>query len=80
MQAKVQRWGNSLAVRIPKPFAEEVGLEAGTIVDMRLVDEGLLVARAPAESLNLDDLLDGVTKANSHAEVDAGPSQGREVR
>jgi len=80
VQAKVQRWGNSLAVRIPKPFAEEVGLEAGTIVDMRLVDEGLLVARAPDESLSLDDLLDGVTKANSHAEVDAGPSRGREVR
>jgi antitoxin MazE len=80
VQAKVQRWGNSLAVRIPKPFAEEVGLEAGTIVDMRLVDEGLLVARAPDESLSLDDLLDGVTKANLHAEVDAGPSQGREVR
>jgi antitoxin MazE len=80
VQAKVQRWGNSLAVRIPKPFAEEVGLEAGTIVDMRLVDEGLLVAPAPDEALSLDDLLDGVTKANIHAEVDAGPSQGREVR
>ena len=80
MQAKVQRWGNSLAVRIPKPFAEEVGLEAGTIVDMRLVDEGLFVSRAPDESLSLDDLLDGVTTANLHAEVDAGPSQGREVR
>lgn len=80
MQAKVQRWGNSLAVRIPKPFAEEVGLEAGTTVDIRLVAEGLLVAPAPDESLSLDDLLDGVTKANIHAEVDAGPSQGREVR
>ena len=80
MKAKVQRWGNSLAVRIPKSFAEEVGLEAGTAVDMRLVDEGLLVAPAPDESLSLDDLLDGVTRANLHAEVDAGPSQGREVR
>ena len=80
MKAKVQRWGNSLAVRIPKSFAEEVGLEAGTAVDMRLVDEGLLVTPAPDEPLSLDDLLDGVTKANIHAEVDAGPSQGREVR
>jgi antitoxin MazE len=80
VKAKVQRWGNSLAVRIPKSFAEEVGLEAGTTVEMRLVDGGLLVAPAPDESLSLDDLLDGVTKANIHAEVDAGPSQGREVR
>ena len=80
MKAKVQRWGNSLAIRIPKSFAEEVGLEAGSPVELRLVDRGLLVEPAPDESLNLDDLLDGVTKANIHAEVDAGPSQGREVR
>ena len=80
MKAKVQRWGNSLAIRIPKSFAEEVGLEAGSPVEMRLVDRGLLVEPAPDESLSLDDLLDGVTKANIHAEVDAGPSQGREVR
>jgi antitoxin MazE len=80
VKAKVQRWGNSLAIRIPKSFAEEVGLEAGSPVEMRLVDGGLLVEPAPDESLSLDDLLDGVTKANIHAEVDAGPSQGREVR
>lgn len=80
MKAKIQRWGNSLAVRIPKAFAQEAGLEDGAPVELRLVDEGLLVAPAPDESLSLDDLLDGVTKANIHAEVDAGPSQGREVR
>ena len=80
MKAKVQLWGNSLAVRIPKSFAQEVGLEAGSPVDLSLVDGGLLVAPARDESLSLDDLLDGVTKANIHAEVDAGPSQGREVR
>jgi antitoxin MazE len=80
VKAKVQRWGNSLAIRIPKSFAEEVGLEAGSPVELRLVDGGLLVEPAPDESLSLDDLLDGVTKANIHAEVDAGPSQGREVR
>jgi antitoxin MazE len=80
VKAKVQRWGNSLAIRIPKSFAEEVGLEAGSPVELRLVDRGLLVEPAPDESLSLDDLLDGVTKANIHAEVDAGPSQGREVR
>jgi antitoxin MazE len=80
MKAKVQLWGNSLAVRIPKSFAEEVGLEAGSPVDLSLVDGGLLVAPARDESLSLDDLLDGVTKVNIHAEVDAGPSQGREVR
>ena len=81
MKAKIQLWGNSLAVRIPKSFAQEVGLESGSPVDLRLVDGGLLVERVPDEAApSLDELLDGVTKANIHAEVDAGPSQGREVR
>jgi len=79
MKARVQRWGNSLAVRIPKSFAQEVGLEAGSPVDMRLVDGGLLVKRVPDEAVSLDELLSGVTEANVHAEVDAGPARGGEV-
>jgi antitoxin MazE len=79
MKTKVQRWGNSLAVRIPKSFAEEVGLVDGSPVEMRLVDGGLLVERAAARPLSLEELLDGVTGANLHAAVDTGPAQGAEA-
>ena len=78
MKAKVQRWGNSLAVRIPKSFAEEVGLTAGSAVDMSLVEGGLLVEPAAESPLTLEDLLGGVTEANLHAEVDSGAPQGGE--
>ena len=76
MKTKVQRWGNSLAVRIPKSFAEEVGLMDGSPVEMRLVDGGLLIEPVSTRPLSLDELLDGVTESNLHSEVDTGPAQG----
>jgi len=79
VKTKVQRWGNSLAVRIPKSFAEEVGFMDGSLVEMRLAEGRLLVEPVPACSLSLEQLLDGVTESNLHAEVDAGPAQGSEA-
>ena len=79
MKTKVRRWGNSLAVRIPKSFAEEVGLKDDSAVEMRLVKEGLLIQPSSAWVPTLDELLDGVTDANLHGEVDSGPAQGAEA-
>ena len=42
MKSKVQRWGNSLAVRIPKAFAEEVGLTDDSSIEMRLLRAGFV--------------------------------------
>jgi antitoxin MazE len=79
VKTRVQRWGNSLAVRIPKSFAEEVGLMDGSTVEMRLVEGGLLVEPASTRPLSLEELLDGVSESNLHGEVDTGPAQGLEV-
>lgn len=79
MKTKVQRWGNSLAVRIPKSFAEEVGLSDDSAVEMRLVEGGLLVEPTASSSVTLDELLEGVTAHNLHGEIDTGPAQGTEV-
>jgi antitoxin MazE len=79
VKTRVQRWGNSLAVRIPKSFAEEVGLMDGSRVEMRLVDGGLLVEPVADLPVSLEELLDGVTESNAHGEVDTGPPQGFEV-
>jgi antitoxin MazE len=79
VKTKVQRWGNSLAVRIPKSFAEEVGLADDSPIEMRLVKGGLLVEPLPAWAPSLDELLDGVTESNLHGEVDTGPARGSEA-
>ena len=79
MRTKVQKWGNSLAVRIPKPFAEEVGLEADTAVEVSLEDGRLVIARPVTISVSLKELLEGVTPENLHQEIDTGPAVGDEA-
>jgi antitoxin MazE len=79
MKTKVQRWGNSLAVRIPKVFAEEVGLKDDSPIEMRLVKGGLLMEPSSEWAPSLEELLAGVTESNLHDEVDTGPAQGSET-
>ena len=79
MRTRVQRWGNSLALRIPKPFAAEVGLEAESPVEVSLVDGKLVVAPVVEPAPTLEDLLARVTEDNLHREVDTGPAVGNEV-
>ncbi len=78
MRVRVKKWGNSLAVRIPKPFAEEVEVHEGSIVDLSVSEGSLVAAPARPRRLSLTRLLKKVTKANLHGEVDAGPAVGRE--
>src|SRR5947209_7315992 len=80
METPIRKWGNSLALRIPKSVAAEAGLDDGSTVDVR-VERGAVVAR-PVETtkkVSLHYLLKKVTKKNVHAEVDTGPRRGREV-
>jgi antitoxin MazE len=78
MRAKVQRWGNSLAVRIPKPVAQEVGLRAEADVEMSIQQGSLVLAPARRE-YSLEELVKGITPKNRHEETDFGPPVGREI-
>lgn len=79
MKTKVQKWGNSLAVRIPKTFAEEVGLKDDSSIEMRLVKGGLLLEPTSEWTPSLDEMLATVTDSNLHDELDSGPAQGSEA-
>jgi antitoxin MazE len=79
MKTRVQRWGNSLAVRIPRSFAAEAGLREDSAVELSLVEGKLVLRPLPQEPLTLDELLQGVTDQNLHGEWDTGPATGREV-
>lgn len=79
MHVRVQKWGNSLAVRIPKPLAEDAEVKEGTVLNLA-VSEGKVVA-TPVEKKkqSLKQLLAKITQKNLHAEIDSGPSVGREI-
>ena len=78
MKVQVQKWGNSLALRIPKSCATESSIEQGTLVDVSVVKGKLVVASVVDRKYTLEELLDGITKRNIHREVDTGPSVGKE--
>jgi antitoxin MazE len=78
MEIRIQKWGNSLGLRIPKSLAEDSGVSAGSVVDFRVV-RGKLIATPIRGKYKLEDLLAGVSKTNLHGEVDSGEAVGREV-
>jgi len=79
MQARVQKWGNSLALRIPKSFAAEVGLSEGSPVNLSVVRGKLIVQRMPEQPPTLEQLVAGITEENRHGETDWGRPAGREA-
>ncbi len=79
MQTKIQKWGNSLGLRIPKSFAAEARVEAGSTVDLSIEDGELIVKPIRARQYNLSELLKAINSKNLHREIETGETVGREV-
>jgi antitoxin MazE len=79
MQSKVQRWGNSLAVRIPKAFARDIGIEEDSAVEIAVAGRDLVISPKAPRSFTLAQLLEGITDENRHEEIATGPARGNEV-
>ncbi len=78
METYIRMWGNSLALRIPKVMAEQVGLEEDVRVDLVMEGDHLLI-KPSVPRYALEDLLAQVTPENLHAEVTTGEPLGNEV-
>lgn len=76
---KVQRWGNSLALRIPKAFAEQARMGDGTVVEVQFVNGSLVLTPSEPDEVTLASLLKGITDENVHSEVDFGAVVGKEA-
>jgi antitoxin MazE len=79
MKVQIQKWGNSLALRIPRSFALETRVEQGTTVELTVKGESLVVKPLAEPEFELDQLLSKITKQNLHGEIDTGKPVGREV-
>jgi antitoxin MazE len=79
MKTHIQKWGNSLAIRIPKSFANEVGLQQETSVEISLSAGKLVVTPVAHPKPRLDQMLVKINKDNLHHEVDTGPAVGNEI-
>jgi antitoxin MazE len=79
MLAKAQKWGNSLALRIPKAVAKDLDIQENDQLDIRVVEDAIVVTPKRVRKYDLNDLLAGVTDDNLHDEADFGEPVGREV-
>jgi antitoxin MazE len=79
MKTTARKWGNSLAIRVPKRVAEEAGLREKDCVDIE-VRKGTLVVRPHLRRVyRLEDLVKRMTPRNAHHELDFGGPVGREA-
>ncbi|HPP87129.1 MAG TPA: AbrB/MazE/SpoVT family DNA-binding domain-containing protein [bacterium] len=75
---KVQKWGNSLGVRIPKPFVEETQISDGYFVDINFDGENIII-KPVKKTYRLNDLLKKINPKNIHKEINTGKSVGKEI-
>ena len=66
MQTQVQKWGNSLGVRIPKNLAKKLYFKEGAVVNLQISDNHLVISQEISE---LEILLDGISDENCHHEI-----------
>jgi antitoxin MazE len=79
MQTKIEKWGNNLAILIPKSFAMETDLKQNELVEVAVDDAKIIITPMKEKKYSLEDLLKGVSKNNLHEEVDTGSPVGKEI-
>lgn len=77
--ATIQKWGNSLAVRVPQPMAAQLGLRPGSAVELAVKGGRLTITPRARPGMTLEDVLRGVPHATRSAEIDWGKPVGREA-
>ncbi len=78
MLSKALKWGNSLALRIPKPMAKECGIQENTSLEISS-RKGEIVITPIKKKYFLEDLLAKVNKKNIHSEIEFGQPIGKEI-
>ena len=79
MQTQIKKWGNSLALRIPKSFALDANLRQNELVDLTIEKERIVITPIGEKEYSLDELLERVNERNLHGEFDTGAPVGKEI-
>ena len=79
METKVQKWGNSLGLRLNAQAANKLNVESGTEIELEVFEhEQYAIIRPKKRKPRLEDLLSGITNENKHTEIDTG-NEGNEL-
>lgn len=69
MSTKIQKWGNSLAIRIPKSYAEALKFDEGSDLKLKIVKDKLVISRKRKPEFKLEALLGKISEKNLHKEI-----------
>ncbi len=75
--AQIVKWGNSLAVRIPKPVAEQAGVREGDPIVIE-AEKGQINLRPKQRVPTLKELVAQIRPENRYHEIPAGTERGKE--
>jgi len=76
--AQIVKWGNSLAVRIPKPVAEQAGVREGDPITIEAAEGRIQLRRRRQRVPTLRELVAQITSENRYGEVQTGAPRGKE--
>lgn len=78
MTTTVQKWGNSLGVRIPQKIAKNFDIVNGSELEVEVSEDGIIL-KPVTKDPTLEELMAGITKENQHEEIDWGKPEGNEI-
>ena len=79
MLVKIQKWGNSMALRIPKSFANQVSIKPGSSVDLSIREGKLIIEPLMPEEYDLKILVEAINETNLHNEYMIDQPRGKEI-
>ncbi len=79
MQIKIKKWGNSLALRIPKLMASDAKLKLDRWVELSVKKGSIIITPIDEKKYSLKTLLEGITEDNLHGAYDTGKPVGKEA-
>ena len=79
MKSQLVKWGNSLAVRIPKTILEKAEMNERERIDVAVHEKGVITIRKTEPKMTLDSLVEKITRKNLHKETVWGPRVGKEI-
>lgn len=79
MLTRMQKWGNSYAVRLPRAVVQETGIREGEALQVEVVNRHIQLRRPAKRKYSLDELVAGIRRSNLHGEADFGTPEGREA-
>jgi antitoxin MazE len=77
MEAVIQKWGNSLGIRIPHVIVKNRALKNGSFVEIKDTERGMLIM--PKQKHTLAEMLHKITDENIHQEIETGEAVGKEI-